>query len=176
MPEFMFKEAYDLKRAELAAANEEQATVTFESQSALQEGFRTEARIRDFHLTVDEPEELGGTDTGPNPVELILAALGTCQEITYRLYADALGIPLDGVSVRVEGDVDLRGFFSAKDGVRPGYRGIRAIVALDSTAPGEDLRRLKETVDSHCPVLDILTNRVPVTTNIEVSREAVPAE
>lgn len=104
--------------------------MTFESQSALQEGFRTEARIRDFKLTVDEPEGLGGTDRGPNPVELILAALSACQEITYRLYADALGIPLDGVSVQVEGDVDLRGFFAAKDGVRAGYNGIRAVVAL----------------------------------------------
>ena len=176
MPEFMFKEAYNLKRAELAAATEEQATATFVSHSALQEGFRTEAKIRDFKLTVDEPEALGGTDTGPNPVELVLAALGTCQEITYRLYADALGIPLDGVSVRVEGDVDLRGFFAAKDGVRPGYREIRAVVALDSTAPEEDLQRLKNTVDRHCPVLDMLSNPVPVTTNIEVSREAALAE
>lgn len=176
MPKFMFKEAYNLKRAELAAATEEQATVTFESHSALQEGFRTEARIRDFTLTVDEPKGLGGTDTGPNPVELVLAALGTCQEITYRLYADALGIPLDGVSVKVEGDVDLRGFFAAKEGVRAGYREIRATVTLDSTAPEEDLRRLKDTVDSHCPVLDMLTNTVQVATKIEVRRETAPAE
>lgn len=175
MSEFMFKEAYNQKRAELAAATEEQATATFESNSALQEGFRTEARIRDFKLTVDEPEALGGTDMGPNPVELILAALGTCQEITYRLYADALGIPLDGVSVKVEGDVDLRGFFAAKDGVRAGYNNIRAVVALDSTAPEEDLQRLKNTVDRHCPVLDLLSNPVPVTTNIVVSREAALA-
>ena len=37
---------------------------------------------------------------GPNPVEIVLAALGTCQEITYRAYATALGIPLERVSGR----------------------------------------------------------------------------
>lgn len=176
MTKFVFKEAYDAKRGELSAADESQATVKFESRSGLLDGFHTEARIRDFELTVDEPEALGGTDKGPNPVELVLAALGTCQEITYRLYADALGIPLDGVSVAVEGDVDLRGFFAAKEGVRPGYRAIRATVTLDSPASEEELNRLKAVVDRHCPVLDILSNPVPVVTNIEVRTSASAAE
>jgi uncharacterized OsmC-like protein len=33
----------------------------------------------------------------------VLAALAACQEVTYRLYADALGIPLRHVSVKAEG-------------------------------------------------------------------------
>lgn len=175
MAKFVFKDAYDAMRGQLSAADDEQAKIVFGSRSGLVEGFHTEARIRDFKLTVDEPEALGGTDKGPNPVELVLAALGTCQEITYRLYADALGIPVDGVSVTVEGDVDLRGFFSAKDGVRPGYAAIRATVTLDSPASEEDLNRLKETVDRHCPVLDILRNPVPVATTIAAREDATAA-
>ena len=86
------------------------------------EGLRSETKIRQFSLTVDEPTTLGGTDTGPNPVELVLASLATCQEITYRAYATALGIPLESVSVKLEGSLDLRGFFAAvKDGVRAGF-------------------------------------------------------
>lgn len=176
MTRFVYKDAYDMKRGELSAADESQATITFESRSGLVEGFHTVARIRDFKLTVDEPEALGGTDKGPNPVELVLAALGTCQEITYRLYADALGIPLDGVSVAVEGDLDLRGFFGAKDGVRPGYKGIRAIVTLDSPAGEGELKRLKKIVDRRCPVLDMLRNPVPLTTVIEARADAPAAE
>ena len=85
-------------------AEPEAAKATFESRSALQEGLRSEVSLRQHKLIVDEPPALGGTDSGPNPVELILASLGTCQEITYRAYATALGIPLDEVSVTVEGD------------------------------------------------------------------------
>lgn len=176
MTRFVFKDAYETKRGELSVADEAQATITFGSRSGLIEGFRTEAQIRDFRLTVDEPEVLGGTDKGPNPVELVLAALGTCQEITYRLYADALGIPLDGVSVAVEGDLDLRGFFGAKEGVRAGYKGIRAVVMLDSPASEDELRRLKKIVDRRCPVLDMLRNPVPVETTIEARAGAPAAE
>jgi uncharacterized OsmC-like protein len=66
------------------------------------------------------------TDTGPNPVEVVLAALATCQEITYRAYATTLGIPLESVSVTLEGSLDLRGFFAVKDGVRAGFNDVGA--------------------------------------------------
>ena len=79
-------------------ANADRAIATFSADSRQVEGLRSETKIRQFSLTVDEPPNLGGTDTGPNPVELVLAALATCQEITYRAYATALGIPLESVS------------------------------------------------------------------------------
>ena len=84
-------------------ANADHAIATFSADSRQVEGLRSETKIRQFSLTVDEPPTLGGTDAGPNPVELVLAALATCQEITYRAYATALGIPLESVSVKLEG-------------------------------------------------------------------------
>lgn len=150
-----------------------EAQVTFESKSNLQQVFHSEVAMRDHHLTVDEPEWLGGTDKGPNPVELVLAALGTCQEITYRAYAAAMGIPLEGVSVTVEGDIDLRGFFPVADDVRPGYGAMRATVELTSSAGEEQLNQLRDTVNSHCPVLDIVTNPVPVDLELKINEPAV---
>src|SRR6478735_11646973 len=83
-------------------ANAVHAIASFSADSRQVEGLRSETKIRQFSLTIDEPESLGGTDTSPNPVELVLAALATCQEITYRAYATALGIPLESVSVKLE--------------------------------------------------------------------------
>ncbi len=147
-------------------AEPEQALATFAAESRQVRGLESKAEIRGFSLTVDEPEELGGSDQGPNPIELVLASLATCQEITYRLYADALGIPLDGVSVKVSGDIDLRGFFAVDPETRAGFGAIRAEVTLDSPAPAADLERLKAAVDEHCPVLDILRNPVPTATTL----------
>ncbi len=66
-------------------ANPDQALATFEVQTSLGEGLHSKATVRDFApLDIDEPPVLGGTDQGPNPVEVILAALGSCQEITYQ--------------------------------------------------------------------------------------------
>ena len=150
--------------------NPREAAATFAAATRQLAGLRSEATIRDFRLTLDEPPALGGADAGPNPVELVLAALGACQEITYRLYAEALGIPLNHVAVKVEGRLDLRGFFAVEDGVRPGFRDIRATVDIDSPASAAEIERLKAEVDRHCPVLDILRNVTPI--RLEVSHNA----
>ncbi|MFD9897015.1 OsmC family protein [Mesorhizobium sp. NPDC059025] len=172
---FRFKDVFDNTQSALGA-DASQATVAFQARSELADGFRSNVAIRQFSVAVDEPPALAGQDTAPNPVEYILAALGSCQEITYRLYADALGIPLDSVSVQLSGDIDLRGFFDVDPEVRPGYQRISAEVHLDSPAPEADIARLKETVDRHCPVLDILRNPTPVDLRLTTKVRQVAAE
>jgi putative redox protein len=154
--------------------NPDNAVATFSADSRQVEGLRSETKIRQFSLTVDEPPNLGGTDAGPNPVELVLASLATCQEITYRAYATALGIPLESVSVKLEGSLDLRGFLAVKDDVRAGFSAVRGVVNLKSSAPAADLAKLKEVVDAHCLVLDILRAPVPVDLKLE-TRHAIQA-
>src|SRR6202041_2524175 len=146
------------------------AKAVFSVDSRQVKNLRSEAKIRQFSLTIDEPPNLGGTDTGPNPVELVLAALATCQEITYRAYATALGIPLESVSVKLEGALDLRGFFAVKDGVRAGFNDVRGTVHLKSSASAAELANLKDVVDAHCPVLDILRAPVPVDLKLQTER------
>lgn len=115
-----------------------------------------------------KPAALGGADSGPNPVELILAALGSCREITYRAYATALGIALDSVAVEQSGDIDLRGFFGVDDSVRSGLQNIRGTVNIESSASEAKLQKLRCVVDAHCPVLDMLTNKVPVSLQLSI--------
>lgn len=165
-----FKEIFDATQSALKQTPS-QSEVWYETQTRLGAGVDSTASVRQFSVRVDEPDGLGGLDTAPSPVEYILVALGSCQEITYRLYADALGIPLNGVSVKLKALLDLRGFFAVDDAVKPGFQRIEAVVTFDSPASEDDLRRLKETVDRHCPVLDILRNPLPV--SIEAAKHQV---
>lgn len=64
-------------------------------------GLRSEATTSGFELVMDEPERAGGTGTGPNPYDLLSAALAGCTSMTLRLYADRKGWPLEGVTSRV---------------------------------------------------------------------------
>ena len=154
----------------------EKAKAVFRSTSHLVDGLKCEVRSGDHSMTIDESEMLGGTNQGPNPVEVVLSALGACQEITYRLYADKLEIPVTGVEVEVLGEIDLCGFFAVDDNVRPGYTDIMANVKIESTASDEDIQRLIEAVDAHCPVLDIISNSTPVEINVEKVAAANAAE
>ena len=158
-------------RADLGAAPEP-PIATFAASTSLVDEYRTEVRIRDFRFDVDEPPLIGGTDTGPTPVELVLAALGTCQEIVYATYARVLGIPLDGLEVSAEGRLDLRGFFGVAE-VPAGFQDVTFTVDIASPAPAADVARLVEAVNAHCPVLDILKQPLVVQGQVRLNGEAI---
>lgn len=86
-------------------------------------------------FTVDEPPALGGEGSAPNPVEYALASLGSCQAITYRFWAEHLGISFDKLTVTVEGDLDIRSFFGSTTACGPASR----LSGSRSASPGRRL-------------------------------------
>ncbi len=64
-------------------------------------GFQTEIVAGRHSLVADEPIAVGGADTGPNPYDLLVAALGACTGMTVRMYADRKKLALDEVTVRL---------------------------------------------------------------------------
>jgi len=118
--------------------------------------------LREHKLVVDEPKSFGGKDEGPSPVELILAALATCQEITYKAFATASGINIESVSVNLTGTLDLHGFLALNKNTRPGFQHISGTVDIKSSSPKTEIDKLIDTVNTHCPVLDILSKGVPI--------------
>jgi putative redox protein len=138
------------------------ARVVFKVEGGLVGPTAVDLRARDHVLKVDEPKSLAGANSAANPVEYALAALASCQAITYRFWAAKLGIELDGLEVVAEGDLDLQGFFGLDDGVRSGFTAVRLDVTPTGPEPAERYRELADAVDAHCPVLDLFANATSV--------------
>jgi hypothetical protein len=79
-------------------------------------------------------------------------------------HAAVRGIKLDEVESRLEGDLDLSGFFAIADEVRPGYEEIR--VKFNVKTDLEDLETLKELIRLS-PVYDVVSNGTNVDVQIE---------
>ena len=146
------------------------AQVVFAAEGTLVGVTEVDIRTGAHTFKVDEPAALGGSDIAANPVQYALASLGSCQAITYRFWAAQLGIQVDSLTVRVSGDLDLRGFFGTDDSVRPGFTAVRVEVAVTGPETPKRYAELATAVDEHCPVLDLFRNQVPVTRDIVAAR------
>ena len=65
-------------------------------------GLRQEITVRGKRIVADEPKELGGTDEGPTPYELLLGALGSCTAMTILMYARRKQWPVEQVRVELD--------------------------------------------------------------------------
>jgi uncharacterized OsmC-like protein len=121
------------------------------------------SRSEPFVLDADEPLVLLGGDQGANPVEFVLHALAACLTTSMVYHAALRGIVIQEVESTLEGDIDLRGSLGLTDEVRKGYQNIRVNFRVKADADAEALKELTK----YSPVLDIVSNPVPVTIEVE---------
>lgn len=103
-----------------------------------------ERLARHFEIAADEPPELLGADTAPNPQELLMAALNACMSVGYAANAAAMGITIHSLEIETEGQLDLRGFLGLDSSVNPGYDEVTYVVRLHTDAPREQVEKLHE--------------------------------
>lgn len=141
---------------------------TFKTTTRLIEGLQVENTVRQFTLRMDEPENLGGTDTGINPVEAILTALGSCVTIVAAAFAKSEGIDLQDFWVELEGDLDPSGFLKGAEGVRRGFNEVRLTPHVKTTSSPEDVEKFMDFIKSRCPVSDNLIHETKVVSETAV--------
>ena len=128
-------------------------------------GFRTRLSARGFDLVADEPQTVGGTETGPTPYDLLAMALGACTAMTIRMYADRKGLALDGVGVTVtHAKVHARDCAACE--TEDGHLDrLTRTVRLDGDLADDVRQRVLEIAD-RCPVHRTLENEVDVVTTL----------
>ena len=123
-------------------------------------------RMGSHFALADEPVEVGGQDLGPNPYELLLAALGSCTSITVRMYAELKKWPLRRISVRLRHRKIHRA--DCADCVQDPSLGakvdeIERHITLEGELSEEQRQRLLQ-IANRCPVHQTLTSDIRIVT------------
>jgi uncharacterized OsmC-like protein len=100
---------------------------------------------------VDEPLELLGENTAPNPQELLMAALNACIMVGYVAAAAVNGIALKNIEIETSGQLDLRGFLGVDPSVKPGYESIRYVVRIKGDGTPEQFKEIHANVMKTSP-------------------------
>src|SRR5262245_59220820 len=106
---------------------------------------------RRFKIDVDEPLELLGENTAPNPQEYLMAALNACIMVGYVAGAAVNGIALSKVEIETSGLLDLRGFLGLDPNVKPGYDSIQYVVRIKGNGTTDQFRQIHENVMKTSP-------------------------
>ena len=116
-------------------------------------------------LLADELGDVGGADAGPNPYELLLAALGACAGITVRMYADRKQWPLEEVHVALSwARVHAEDCAECETGAGT-VDGIEMEISFSGDLSEERRRRLTE-IANRCPVHRTLSSPIPIHTRL----------
>ena len=129
------------------------------------QAFVQEVEAGGHRLVADEPAAVGGTDRGPTPYDLLLAALGSCTSMTLGMYARRKGLPLESVTVRLRHS-KIHAADCADCETREGLldqieRDLELVGDLDD----EQRARLLEIADK-CPVHRTLSSRIAIRTRL----------
>ena len=131
--------------------------VRFKVATAWKGQTRSEARVRsytfdgveiprNFSIVADEPPELLGQNSAPNPQELLMAAFNACIMVGYVANAAVMGVTLENVEIETDGELNLRGFLGIDPNVKPGYDSIRYKVRMTGNGTREQYRAIHEQV------------------------------
>ena len=123
---------------------------------------------RTHKIVADEPFELLGGDSAPNPQELLMAAFNACITVGYVAGASLQGITLESLEIRTRGELDLRGFLGLSDAVAPGYEAIDYQVMIKGDGSRQDYEDIHQTVMKTSPNYFNISRPIRVNGSLQV--------
>jgi len=142
-----------------------QKTVKVTAQ--LFEKYRIEVTADNHVMKIDQPANGGGTDTGPNPLQVQLASLAGCVGTIARIVANRQKLTLRKMTVDVEADINTDYLLGKTREGRAGFQTIRVRVNIDADMTREEKEKFIHEVDARCPISENLKNGTPMEIVVE---------
>jgi len=129
--------------------------VNLSAKAAWDRGTHFTVQVRDFQpFHVDEPENMGGSNSAPNPLEYILSGLCACTGIMIQKIAHEMNYQLDGIEIEASGSIDPRGFMGTAR-VSPHFQEVYEEIRLLTTESEERTTELRRQVEERCPAINL---------------------
>lgn len=125
------------------------------------DGYEVENSNKKFTFKCDEPVSAGGSGEYPRPTDYLLAALGSCLNITARSLAKRKGITIYDLTITIEADVETHGILDSK--IQNGMFNINIKFDLDSDLAISKKERFLQECLTACPVHQTLENATNIT-------------
>ncbi len=128
------------------------AISTLKVGAEMRDGFRTEISCSN-NFIVDQPKPAGNNE-GPNPMEIFLSSLPACICAIGRIIANQRRLPVHGISVKLEGDIDKDFLLGKTEEGRAGFVEIRTFVEIDADMTQEEKEAYLHDIEKRCPIAD----------------------
>jgi uncharacterized OsmC-like protein len=136
-------------------AVKQKSIVTMQAHGDVRHHARTDVSVRDLTVTIDEPNERGGTNQGATPTETLVIALIGCTTVVAHRIADRLGIELANMSVDVAADFDRRGVMQEEHLTVP-FPKMELTISVATSASQDDMEQLKLDLRKFCPISNMI--------------------
>jgi uncharacterized OsmC-like protein len=140
---------------------------TFTTVTEWVDGSLARTTARSFSIETDEPTPLGGTDKAIDPMELLLAAVGTCLQIGWVTHANRRGIDFRSLRIETQGDYDLQGYLGLDRNIPPGYVNISYTVEVDTDADPAVLEEIRVAAENGSPVTQNVLKGTPIRSDVK---------
>lgn len=138
------------------------ADMNFRVKAHSESASKTIVKARKFEIIVDEPADLGGTDAGANPVELVLAAYAGCLNVVAHMVAGEMKMNLTSLKINLIGSLNPAKLFGQETEDRAGYKSIKVTIKPETDANEETIGLWLSQLKERCPVGDNLKNMTEV--------------
>ena len=134
------------------------ADTTLIGKATLKEGVKVTCKSGNHVFYTDEPKTSGGTDEGMNPLQAFLCSLGACKSVIARMAARKMKIQFEELEVECKGTIDFDGITGKNPNAKTGIKDIETTYTFKTSATQEEIEKLVNYVDIHCPVMDTVIN------------------
>ena len=165
------------KKVDAISADPDKGVARFQAKTNWTGGLKSDSYVdswhlggeridQDYHIQADEPVELVGEGTAPNPQMLLQAAINSCMLNTFVAAASVMGVELESLEFESRGELDLRGFLGIDESVDAGYSQIDLTIRVKGDGTPEQYEKMYELVERQSP--NYFNTTQPIALNAEI--------